>query len=70
MSRRRTLEQKRQDKLIEKTCRESIIGYSIMVLDIEKLFDAGVKAAAAGLSDEEITKAIIEARDKHATVCV
>jgi hypothetical protein len=70
MSRRRTPEQKRQDKLIEETCRKSVVGYSIMVLDIGKLFDAGKKAASAGLSDEEITKAIMEARDKYATVCV
>ena len=64
---RRTKEQKRLDDLIDNAAQDSVNGYSINIMDIHYLFDAGKIAAAAGKSDEEIIAAIHQARDQYAT---
>ncbi len=64
---RRTKEQKRIDDLIDNAAQDSVNGYSINIMDIHYLFDAGRLAATAGKSDEEIVAAIHQARDRYAT---
>lgn len=64
---RRTKEQKRIDDLIDVTAQNCMEGYSINVMDVHYLFDAGRLAATAGKSDEEIVAAIHQARDRYAT---
>lgn len=63
---RRTKEQKRLDDLVSHVCQRCMSGYSIDIMKMHYLSDAGEAAAAAGKSDAEIEAAIIAARDEHA----
>lgn len=67
---RRTKEQKRLDELVERLCQSACNGWSINIMHLHHLSDAGEAAAAAGKSDDEIKAAIEAARNKHATPVV
>ena len=64
---RRTKEQKRLDDLVDTLSQNACFRYSIPMVDLHHLSDAGEAAVAAGKSDEEIKAAILAARDKYGT---
>jgi len=63
---RRTKEQIRQEKLVDRLCNSVMSGYRIDIMKMHHLSTAGKNAAAAGKSDAEVEAAIIEARNQHA----
>lgn len=63
---RRTKEQIRQEKLVDRLCNSVMSGYRINIMDMHHLSTAGHNAAAAGKSDAEVEAAILAARDQYA----